>query len=157
MWQCLIFKFEAVRIEIGKWKYLTWCTSVELWLTCFWCPSRQILVPRLSWGRPPPALAWRRLKILFDRPGDFPIWRLGDVLIWFSRDFPGRSIWYVPRTLSGHLLEDLQSTQTWMSQLFFKISSQNLFDWPNLSKSISTNKVYWESSQTSKMEHFLKI
>ena len=104
------------------------------------------------------------LRILFDRSGDFPIWRPGDVmkwrpedlLIWLSRYIPESSIWYVPRTLLGRPLGDLQSTQTWMSQCFLYNSFQNLFDWPNLSKSISTTKVYWEFSETCKMEHFLK-
>ena len=75
------------------------------------------------------------LKILFDRPGDVLIWhpgdvsiwrsedvlkwRPGDALIWRSRDIPGRLIWDVPRTFSGRPLEDLQCTQTWMSQQFF--------------------------------------
>ena len=36
-------------------------------------PSRQILVPRTSRGRPPPTSPSRSLKILFDRPGDVPI------------------------------------------------------------------------------------
>ena len=89
--------------------------------TClFSCtPSRQILVLRTSRGRLPPTSQGRPLKILFDRPGDVPIWRLGDVLkqrpddvlIWRSRD--------VPRTFSGRPLEDLQGTQTWMSPNFF--------------------------------------
>ena len=36
-------------------------------------PSRQILVPRTSRGRPPPTSPGRPLKILFDRPGEVPI------------------------------------------------------------------------------------
>ena len=36
-------------------------------------PSGQILVPRTSRGRPPPASPGRPVKILFDRPGDVPI------------------------------------------------------------------------------------
>ena len=35
-----------------------------------------------SRGRPPPTSPWRPLKILFDRPGNVPIWRPGDVLKW---------------------------------------------------------------------------
>ena len=93
-------------------------------------PSRQILVPRTSLGRPPPTSPGRPLKILFDRPGNVPIWhpgdvlkwRPGDVLIWRSRDVPGRLIRDVPRTFSGRPLEDLQSTQTWMSKFFFNFS-----------------------------------
>ena len=89
-------------------------------------PSRQILFPRTSRGRPPPTSPGRPLKILFDRPGDVPIWRPGDVLkwrpgdvlIWRSRDVPGRLIRDVPRTFSGRPLEDLESTQTWISNFF---------------------------------------
>ena len=99
-------------------------------------PSRQILVPRTSRGRPPPTSPGRPLKILFDRPGDVPIWHPGDVLkwrprdvlVWRSRDVPGRLMRDVPRTFSGRPLQDLQSTQTWMSQHFFKLFFQNLFD-----------------------------
>ena len=36
-------------------------------------PSRQILVPRPSQGRPPPTSPGCPLKILFDRHGDVPI------------------------------------------------------------------------------------
>ena len=80
----------------------------------------------------------RPLKILFERPGDIPIWRPGDVpiwrpedvlkwrpddvLIWRSKDVPGRLIRDVPRTFSGRPLEDLQSTHIWISKkkkLFF--------------------------------------
>ena len=94
-------------------------------------------------GRPLPTSPGRPLKILFERPGDVPIWRSGnvpiwrpgdvpiwrprdvlkwrpgDVLIWRSRDVPGRLIRDVPRTFSGRPLEDLESTQTWMSNFFF--------------------------------------
>ena len=103
-----------------------------------------------SEGRPPPTSPGRPLKILFDspgdvpiwRPGDFPIWRPGDVLkcrpgdvlIWRSRNVPGSLIRDIPRTFSGRPLEDLESTQTWMS-IFFKHFFQNLFDWPNLKAS----------------------
>ena len=142
-------------------------------------PSRQILVPRTSRGRPPPTSPGRPIKILFDRPGDVSIWRPGnvsiwrpgdvlkwrpgDVLIWPSRDIPGRLIRDVPRTFSGRPLEDLESTQPWMSKSFLNFLFQNLFDWPNafielirLTKSILTLKLYWETSKTSKMEHFLQ-
>ena len=84
-------------------------------------------VPRMSRGRPLLTSPGRPLKILFDRPGDIPIWRPrdvlkwrpGDFLIWRSRDVLGRLIRDVPGTFSGHALEDLQCTQTWMSQTFF--------------------------------------
>ena len=121
-------------------------------------PSRQVLIPRTFPGRPPPTSPGRPRKTLFDhprdvliwRPEDVPIWHLlyvlnwrpVDVLIWRSRDVPERLIWDVPMTFSGHSLEDLESTQIWMSQKIFEVFFQNLFDSPNLSKSISTLKVY---------------
>ena len=113
-------------------------------------------------GRPPPTPPGRPLKILFDRPGDVLIWRPGDVLkwrpgdvlIWRSRDVPGRLIRDVPRTFSGRPLEDLESTQTWMSNFFLTFLSELIR--LTKSKSISTLKVYWEPCKTSKMEHFLQ-
>ena len=98
------------------------------------------------------------------RPGDVPIWPPSDVLKWLSgdvliqrsRDVPERLFRDVRRTFSGRPLKDLQSAQTWMSPHFFKIFFQNLFDWPNLSKGISTLKVYWEPSEFSKIEYFLQ-
>ena len=89
-------------------------------------PSRQILVPKTSRGRPSPTSPERPLKILFDRPGYVPIcnpgdvlnWRPGDVLIWRSRDVPGRWIRDVPQRT------DLESTQTWMPKLFFSIREE---------------------------------
>ena len=95
-------------------------------------PSRQILVPRSSRELPPPTSPGRSLKILFDRPGDVPIRRPGDVLIWRSREVPERLVWDVPRTFSGRPLEDLKNTQTWMSKFFFKLFFQNLLGCPNL-------------------------
>ena len=98
-------------------------------------------------------------------PENVPIWCPGDVLKWRAGDVPicrsgywtsGRLIRDIPRTFSGCPLEDFQSTQTWMSQNFFLFFFQNLFDWPNLSNTISTLKVYWKPSETSKMEHFLQ-
>ena len=89
------------------------------------------------------------VKILFDHPRSVLKWHPEDVLIWHSRNFSGRLTWDVPRTFSGCPLKDLQSTQTCMYQNFFNISKsflQNLFDCPNLHKSISTLKVYWEHS-----------
>ena len=124
-----------------------WCTKCCTFLKMAQnLPSRQILVPRTSRGRPPPTSPGRPLKILFDRPGD--------VLIWRSRDVPGRLIRDVPRTFSGRPLEDLESTQTWMSNFFLTFLSELIR--LTKSKSISTLKVYWEPSKTSKMEHFLQ-
>ena len=56
----------------------------------FIAPSTQPanIGPRDVRGRPPPTSPGRPLKILFDRPGD--------VLIWRSRDVPGRLIRDVP-------------------------------------------------------------
>ena len=74
--------------------------------------------------------------------GEVLKWHPGDVLIWRSRDVPGRLIREALRTLS--------------EQFFFWLFFQNLYDWPNLSESISTLKVYWEPCGTCKMEYFLK-
>ena len=131
--------------------------------------SRQILIPMTSRGRPPPTSPRGPLNILFDRPGDFPIWRPGDApiwlpgdvlkwrpgdaLIWRLRDVLGSLIRAVSRTFSVRPLEDLQSTQTWMSKIFFNFSFRT---YTIDHKSISTLKVYWEPSKTSKMENFLQ-
>ena len=96
-------------------------------------------------------------------PGDVPIWRPGDVLkwrprdvsIWSSRDVPRTLIREVPRTFSERPLEDLQSTQTWITKFFLNFLSE-LFRLTKF-KSISTHNVYTESSTTSKIEHFLQI
>ena len=100
-------------------------------LACVWSiqPNWQIL----SWGRLPPA---------------------SQDLIWRLRDVPRRLIGDVPRTFLGRPLEDLDNTQTWMSKFFFNFSLELI--WLTKSKSISTLKVYWEPSKTSKMEHFLQ-
>ena len=106
-------------------------------------------------GTPLPTSSGPPLKILFARRGDIPIWRPrevsiwrpgdvlkwrpGDVLTWPSRDVRGRLIREVPKTFSGRPLEDLESTQTWMSN-FFKLFFQNLFDWQNL-KAFNTQGV----------------
>ena len=55
-------------------------------LHCHFLPSWQILVPKTFWGRSPPTSPGRSLKILFDHPGDVPIWRPEDVLKWRPRD-----------------------------------------------------------------------
>ena len=110
-------------------KYLTYILEMypQFVLICLFClPSRNILVSSTFRGLPPPTSLGRLLKILFHRPRDVPIWSCGhvpiwrprDVLIWCSRDTPGRLIRDVPRTFTGRPLEDLQSTQTWMSQKF---------------------------------------
>ena len=79
-------------------------------------PSREILVPRMFWGRPPPTFPGRSLKILFDHPGEVTIWRSrdvlvwrpGDVLIWRPRDVPERFIRDVPKTFSGRPIMNTQ-------------------------------------------------
>ena len=124
--------------------------------------SNQILAHRTFRGRPLKNLfnrpgdipIWRPVDVPICRPGEVPIWCLGDVLKWRPGDV---LIWH-SRRLSWEVdsrrpLEDLQSTQTWMSSRLF---IQNLFVWPNLSKGISTLKMYWEPSETSKVEHFLQ-
>ena len=81
--------------------------NFELSSALLYAPSRKILVPRTSRGRPLPTSPGRPLKILFDRPGDVLIcrpgdvlkWRPEDVLIWPSRDVPGRLIRTSPRGL----------------------------------------------------------
>ena len=118
----------------------------------YWSPGHPEDVPKDPIWPSGDIPIWRPGEVLISRPGDVLKWRPGDVLIWRSRDVPGKLIWDVPRTFSGRPLGDLQSAQTCMSQHFFFF--QNLFDWPNLSKNISAFKVYWESSETSKMENF---
>ena len=109
-----------------------WKSKVYLWSGD---PSRQILLPRLSWGRPPPTSPGHPLKIRFEHPEDvlvwrpenIPIWRPGDVLkwqpgdalIWRSRDVPGRLIRVVTRMFTGRPLEHFRSTQIWMFQNSF--------------------------------------
>ena len=110
----------------GVWRLNQIMSKLLIISKCLQIPSQQIWVFRTSRGRPPPTFTGRPLKILCDHPGDVLIWRPrdvpichpGDVLIWHSRDVPGRLIRDVPRTFSGRPLEDLQSTQTWMSQHF---------------------------------------
>ena len=109
-------------------------------------------VPRTSPFNVPRAT---RSGVLFWRPGDVLKWHPGDALIWRSIDVPGRMIRDIPRTFSRCSLENIQSTQIWMSQNLFQLFFHNLFDWPNLSKNISTLKVYWEPSQISEMEYLL--
>ena len=117
-------------------------------------PSCQILIPRTSRGRPPSTSPGRSLKLLFNHPGDVPIWRPWDVLIylqgmslggWF-RTSPGRSQDVRYRTFKARLRDDVGSC-TGCPKISFYLST-------NLSKSHSTLKVYWEPSRTSKMEHF---
>ena len=82
-------------------------------------------------------------------------WRPGDILIWRSRDVPGRLIRDVPRTFTGRPLEDLESTQTWMSNFFLTFLSDLIR--LTESKSISTLKEYWEPSKLLRWSIFCKI
>ena len=75
-------------------------------------------------------------------------WRPGDVLIWRSRFVPGRLIWDIPGKFSGRPLEDLQSTQTWMSQLFFNLSF----------RTYSIDQIYLKAFQHSRcIENLVKL
>ena len=107
-------------------------------------------IPRTS----PKDSIWPSRNVPVWRSGDVPNWCPGDVLKWRPWDFSGKLIWDVPRTFSGCPLEDLQSTQTLMSKFCLTFLSE--FIRLTKSKSISTLKIYWEPSQTSKMEHFLQ-
>ena len=129
---CLYIKIKklfSVQRNLKKILFEPGVTKLDFWMRLIaYLPSRHILVPRTSRGRPPPTSPGRPLKILFDRPGDVLKLCAGDILIWHSRDVPGRLIRDVPRKFSGRPLEDLESTQTCMPKFFFL----NLFDWPNL-------------------------
>ena len=123
-------------------------------------PSRQILVPRTSRGRPPPTS-------LRTSPKD-PIWPPPG-RPWGRPEMPSRGRpnltfkgrpWEID---SGHPQDVLRTSPRGSSEYsnldvaaFFRTFFQALFDWSNLSKSISTLKMYWEPSETSKMEHFLQ-
>ena len=104
-WFCMLGIIVRNFLNIGNdWPILEKYTAVVKYPAGkYWSP-----------GRPPPTSPGRPLKILFDRPGD--------VLIWRSRDVPGRLIRDVPRTFSGRPLVDLESTQTWISKIFFNFS-----------------------------------
>ena len=117
--------------------------------------NRQILVPRTSRGRLPPTSLGRPLKILFDRPGDVPIWRpemtsRGRL----NLTFKGRP-WEVDSRRPQDVLRTfVQSTQTWISKFFLTFLSEIIR--LTKSKSISTLKMYWKPCKTSKMKHFLQ-
>ena len=105
--------------------------------TLLMLPSRQILVVRTSRGRPHPTSQGRPLKTLLDHPGDVLKWRPGNVLSRRSRESLGG--WF--GTAPGRPLEDLQSTQTWMSKFFFLTFLSGLIRLTK-SKTIWTLKVY---------------
>ena len=122
-WVDWLNDFCVLRVMDIHWSY----QNLICWVGIVWHPTRQILVPGASRGRPPLASSRRPLKILFDRLPDVPIRRPRDVMKWRSRDIlirglrkvPGMLIRDIPTTFSARSLEDLQSTQTWMSQHFF--------------------------------------
>ena len=122
----------------------------------YWSPERPedypSSVPRTfpkdpiwpSWGRPnltscgPPEMTSR------GRPNLMFKWRPWEI----NSGCPQDVLRTFPREPSEYSSLDVQN--------FFKLFFHNLFDWANLSKSISTLKVYWEGSETSKMELFLQ-
>ena len=116
-------------------------------------------VPRTS----PPMSPGRPIKILFDHPGDVPIWRPRDVLIWRPGDVlkwgPGDVLIWRLRDVPGSLIRDVPQRNLRVLKLvcliFFSTFLSELIRLTK-SKSISTLKEYWESSKTSKMEHFLQ-
>ena len=130
IWKDGIFSQKHDPFSLGrKWKTAFLRKYMETWSQ----PAN--IGPHDILGRSPSTSAGRPLKILFDRPGDVPIWcpgdvpkwrprdvlewRSGDVLIWRSRDVLGRLIRDVPRTSPREYLEN---TQTWMSKIFFNFS-----------------------------------
>ena len=107
---------------------LTYFPAGKYWSPGTPLPTSSGLPLKILFARRGDIPIWRPREVSIWRPGDVLKWRPGDVLIWPSRDVRGRLIREVPKTFSGRPLEDLESTQTWMSKFFF----QNLFDWPNL-------------------------
>ena len=114
----------------------------------YWSPGRpedeSSNVPRTSpkdpiwpsWGGPN-LTSWGRPNLMFmGRP-----WKV-------NLGCPQDVLKTLPREPSEYSYLDVQ--------IFLKLFCQNLFDCANLSKSISTLKVYWEPSETSKMELFLQ-
>ena len=132
---------------------------------------RQILVSRTSQRRLPPTFSGHSLKILFDHSWDVSIWHLRhvsiwrpgevlkrrprNVLIWRSRNVPGRLIRGEPRTFSRRPPRGPSKHSNLDVPRFLLTFLSELIRLTKLSKSISTLKVYWEPSQTSKTEHFL--
>ena len=95
-----------------------------------------------------------------------PIWLCQGRLDLTSRRSPNLTSWgSLKMTSRGHPDLTLKgcpwevnsgSPQDVVRTIFFWLFFQKLFDWPNLSESISTLKVYWEPCGTSNMKHFLK-
>ena len=102
-------------------------------------------VPKRSLGCPE--------DVPMQRPQDVP-WRFYltipwtsqcDVLIWRSRDIPWSWLGSSPGRSKDVHQRTFKAIKLGCPKLFF----QNLFIWPNLSKSIWILKVYWEPSRTS--------
>ena len=123
----------------------------------------------MSRGPPTPTSPGRPLKILFDRSGDVPTWRTGKVPIWVRRDIlkwrSGDVLIWLSRDVSGNLIRTYLGRSRDVPWRTFRVlilgCSKKIFYfffrtyWIKLYKSISTLKVYWEPSETSKTEHFL--
>ena len=121
-------------------------------------PSRQILVPRTS-----------PLNVPRTSPKD-PTWPSQGRPDPTSRERPDVTLLQHLETTSmgrpnltfkgSPWRVDSRHPVVWDHQLdvskSFPLFFRNLFDWPNLSKSNSTLKVYWKPSWTSKMMHFLR-
>ena len=143
----LIFSMIWCFFHFIKWR---WDFHAVLKITLFWHVPDKNSLKLILWqfrrfkdapGTSPPTSPRRPLKILFDHPedatmwrpvefliwppGDVLNWRPGEVLIWRSSDVPGRLFRDFVRTFSGRPLEDLKSTQTWMSKIFFNFSFRN--------------------------------
>ena len=82
-----------------------------------------------------------------------------------SRGGPNRTFKGCPWKVNSRPPQDVHRTPTRVPAehsnldvhfFLFKLFFWNLFDWPNLSKSILTLKVYLESSKISKIERFLQ-
>ena len=108
---------------------LTYFPAGKYWSPGTPLPTSSGLPLKILFARRGDIPIWRPREVSIWRPGDVLKWRPGDVLIWRSRDVRGRLIRDVPKTFSGRPLEDIESTQTWMSKFF---GCQNLLDWPNL-------------------------
>ena len=81
IWKDGIFSQKHDLFSLGrKWKTAFLRKYMETWSQ----PAN--IGPHDILGRSPPTSAGRPLKILFDRPGDAPIWRPWDVLIWRPGD-----------------------------------------------------------------------
>ena len=102
---CMSFYFTRSRVVRDIWEIKSFPAGKNL------SPGRPEHVPLQRPQDSPKDPVWPS----WGRPEMAP----GDVLIWRSRDVPGNLIRDVRRTFSERPLEDLQSTQTWFSQICF--------------------------------------